>query len=69
MTIDNESPAGAWKEEMKAAPWGYGQSQTHQVNKALVEVRAKGLWIEADVLEREIVTLKRELEALRGNRR
>ena len=62
MTIDNESPAGAWKEEMKAAPWGYGQTADNQVRHALAAVRAKGLWVEAGILEQRIVSLEVEIE-------
>ena len=64
--IDDISEPGAWAKEMKAAPWGYGQNQATQVRKALAEIRSKSLWIEADVLEREIITLTREIESLRG---
>lgn len=66
--IDNQSPPGAWKNEMKAAPWGYGQSQDKKVQFALAEVRSHGMWNEAAVLEQEIVTLKAELELLRNGR-
>ena len=65
MIIDNESPPGAWAEEMKRAPWGYGQSQRNQVHRALAELRDKGLWTQAETLEREIKTLQMELEYLR----
>lgn len=66
MIIDDVSPPGSWANEMKAAPWGYGQTQSNQVRQSLQEVRAKGLWIEADVLEREIRTLTQEVASLRG---
>lgn len=66
--IDNQSPPGAWKNEMKAAPWGYGQSQDKKVQFALAEIRSHGMWNEAAVLEQEIVTLKAELELLRNGR-
>jgi hypothetical protein len=67
--IDNQSPPGSWKNELKAAPWGYGQSQDKKVQFALAEVRAHGMWPEAAVLEQEIITLKAELELLRNERR
>ena len=67
--IDNQSPPGAWKDEMKAAPWGYGQEQNKTIQFALAEIRAHGLWTEAGVLEKEIVFLKRELELERHERR
>jgi len=67
--IDDQSPPGAWKNEMAAAPWGYGQSQSQQVHQALTDIRAKSLWIQAEVLEREIITLKLELESVRHGRK
>jgi len=67
-TIDDESPPGAWKEEMKAAPWGYGQTQNKQVEDALASMRLRGLWQEASVLSLEITTLRREVEALRDSK-
>lgn len=66
--IDNQSPPGSWKNEMSAAPWGYGQSQDKKVQFALAKVRAHGMWNEAAVLEQEIVTLKADLESLRNGR-
>jgi hypothetical protein len=67
-TIDDESPPGAWKEEMKAAPWGYGQTQNKKVEDALASMRLRGLWQEASILSLEITTLRREVEALRGSK-
>ena len=67
-TIDDESPPGAWKEEMKAAPWGYGQTQNKKVEDALASVRLRGMWQEASILSLEITTLRRELEALRNSK-
>ena len=69
VTTDNISPPGAWKNEMRAAPWGYGQSQQRQVEQALNNIRRAGLSEEAIVISLELNTLKNELEALRGNRR
>jgi hypothetical protein len=66
--IDNMSEPGSWDKELKAAPWAYGQTQYQKFRNALAEIRAKGLWMEAAVLEQEIVTLQRELETLRGQR-
>lgn len=62
MIIDNNSPPGSWRNELEKLPWGYGQSQNTQVKDALAEIRRAGLWSHADVLEREILTLRRELE-------
>ena len=69
MAIDNESPPGAWKNEMAAAPWGYGQSQNQKVGFALAMIREHHLWEEAAVLEQEIITLKSELESVRHGRK
>lgn len=69
MIIDNDSPPGSWKNEMEKLPWGYGQTQNGQVREALAEIRRAGLWNDADVLEREILALKRELEHVRSTTR
>ena len=67
--VDDQSPPGAWKDELKAAPWGYGQSQQKRVERSLENIRRAGLFDEATVLSLELNTLKTELESLRGNRR
>ncbi len=67
ITYDDKSPPGAWKDEMKAAPWGYGQTQQKQVDQALNNIRRAGLSDEATVITLELTTLKNELEALRGD--
>lgn len=64
--VDDESPPGAWKDEMKAAPWGYGQSQAKSVEQALNNVRKAGLWEEARILSLEIKVLQMEVDDLRG---
>jgi len=64
--VDNESPPGAWRDEMKAAPWGYGQSQAKNVEQALNNVRKLGLWEEANILALEIKTLQMEVDDLRS---
>ncbi len=69
VTYDDKSPPGAWKEEMKAAPWGYGQTQQQQIERALQNIRRAGLSDEATVITLELNTLKTEVELLRGNRR
>jgi len=66
VTIDNQSPPGAWKDEMKAAPWGYGQTQQSQVDRALQNIRRAGLSDEATVISLELLTLMNELEYQRG---
>lgn len=69
MPVDNISPPGAWAEELKAAPWGYGQSQHKQVEQALVNMRRAGLFDEASIISLELNTLKNELELLRNARK
>ena len=66
VTVDNQSPPGAWKDEMKAAPWGYGQSQQMLVERSLENIRRAGLSNEATVLSLELLTLRNELEYLSG---
>ncbi len=66
MTIDDKSPPGAWKDEMNAAPWGYGQSQQMLVERSLENIRRAGLSNEATVLTLELLTLRNELEYLSG---
>jgi hypothetical protein len=67
--VDNISPPGSWKDELNAAPWGYGQSQQSLVERSLQNIRRAGLSDEATVLSLELLTLRNELEYLRGNRR
>lgn len=66
MTIDNVSPAGAWKTEMERMPWKY--SQQVKVEQALASIRSAGFQLEANILAMEITTLKSELELLRNAR-
>lgn len=66
MTIDNVSPAGAWKSEMERMPWKF--SQQAKVEQALASIRSAGLQLEANILALEISTLKSELELLRNVR-
>lgn len=64
MTIDNESPAGAWANELKAAPWAYGQERDWRIENALAAIRMRGLWSEASTLVAEINSLKAEIHRL-----
>lgn len=68
VTVDNQSPPGAWKDEMSAAPWGYGQSQQKRVERSLENIRRAGLSDEATVLSLELLTLRNELEYQRGKK-
>ena len=54
---------------MSAAPWGYGQTQQQQINRALENIRRAGLFEEATVILLELNTLKIEVELLRGSKR
>jgi hypothetical protein len=68
VTIDNLSPPGSWKDEMNAAPWGYGQSQQTLVERSLENIRRAGLSNEATVLSLELLTLRNELEYQMGKK-
>ena len=67
MSVDDQSPPGAWRDEMERMPWRY--SQQVKVEEALASLRKAGFQLEANLLALEITTLKNEVEALRGNRR
>lgn len=64
MTIDKDSPPGAWAEEMARMPWRY--SQQVKVDEALAAMRRVGLQLEANVLAQELNVLRAELAHLRG---
>jgi len=64
MIIDDISPPGAWKDELKAAPWGYGQPVDHKVRDALAEICQRGMWVQADILRLRIVQLEAEIERM-----
>ena len=68
MIVDKEYPPGAWADELRAAPWGYGQSQAKKVEVALNNVQKAGLWDEYRVIHMELNILKAELELLRNAR-
>ena len=67
MAVDNQSPPGAWRDEIARMPWKY--SQQVKVEEALASIRRAGFALEATLLAQEINVLKAELEALRGNGR
>lgn len=50
MVIDNKSPPGAWADEMKRAPWAFGQKREISVYEILEKMRAHGLIVEADII-------------------
>lgn len=62
MTVDNESEAGSWKRELEKHPWGYGQKPNDAVKESLAEIRHRGLWRQADILQTEIEGLRAEIE-------
>jgi hypothetical protein len=64
MTIDNISPPGSWANEMKSAPWAYGQAKDESVEGALATVRKSGLWRQASILSLEIKRLAAEIARL-----
>lgn len=66
MSIDNQSPPGAWAEEMARMPWRY--SQQVRVDEALAAMRRAGLQLEAQVLAQELNVLRSELAHLRGEK-
>jgi hypothetical protein len=61
-TIDDQSPPGAWKDEMAAAPWAFGQREDTSIRNALAKIRQSGLWPEAALLEQRITALETEIE-------
>ena len=63
--IDNESEAGSWKREMEKMPWRYDQTQGMRLETALANMRGRGLFKEAMVVEQEIKTLQAEVTYLR----
>ena len=72
--IDNQSEAGSWKREMERHPWGYGQTQGMKLETAFANLRGRGMYKEAMVIEQEIKTLqaeisyvRKELESLKDN--
>jgi hypothetical protein len=61
-TVDNQSPPGAWADEIRAAPWRFKPlPSTHEL---LARVRAAGLTHEANELAREIEALRAQVQYL-----
>ena len=61
--IDDQSPPGAWAQELARMPWRF--SQQVKVDEALAAMRQAGLALEATILALEIKTLRDELNHLR----
>ncbi len=60
MIVDDQSPPGSWQREIDLMPWKYNSPQEEKVRLAIAELRSRGLWEIARVLEQEIVTLRAE---------
>ena len=58
--IDMDSPPGSWQQELDRMPWKFSTPQEERVRQALAEIRQRGLWEAAKVLEQEIMTLRAE---------
>lgn len=54
LVIDNTSPPGSWANELRAAPWGYGQRQIKRIEDVIHTMRQAGLWAEATFVLAEI---------------
>lgn len=54
LVIDNTSPPGAWANEMRAAPWGYGQRKINRIEDVIHTMRQAGLWAEANFVLLEL---------------
>ncbi len=64
MVTDNESPPGAWAEEMRRAPWAFGQKKPETVDEVLQFLRQKGYEREAAILTREFAVIKARQSSL-----
>jgi hypothetical protein len=62
MTIDDQSPPGAWADEIKAAPWRF--KIVPNLNDALARIRAAGLGAEADLIGQELLSLRAQIHHL-----
>lgn len=62
---DDQSPPGSWKKELEAAPWGYGQGQNQKLTNALADIRMRGMWTQASIVELELNALRAELKHVR----
>jgi len=58
MVVDNESPAGAWAEELKRIPWGYGQQREPSLEEIYAKLRRGGFSREVDLIQRYIEIVK-----------
>jgi hypothetical protein len=58
MVVDEESPAGAWAEELKRMPWGYGQQREPSLEEIYAKLRRGGFSREVDLIQRYVETVK-----------
>jgi hypothetical protein len=58
MVVDNESPAGAWAEELKRMPWGYGQQREPSLEEIYAKLRRGGFSKEVDLIQRYVEMVK-----------
>ena len=65
MAVDDESSPGAWANELRAAPWAFGQPRKISYTDALAYMRLRGLGNEADVIAAEIYRLNDEIGRLK----
>lgn len=63
MSIDKESPPGAWKTEMERMPWRY--SDEVQFNRALDSLRSNKFAYEAVIIMNEFNRLHAEIDRLK----
>lgn len=58
VVIDQESPAGAWAEELKRMPWGYGQQREPSLEEIYAKLRREGFTREVDLIQRYVEMVK-----------
>jgi len=63
--IDNQSEPGSWQREMEKMPWRYNQTQSMKLETAFANLRGRGMYKEATVIEQEIKTLQAEMTYVR----
>ena len=56
--VDDQSPPGSWQREIDLMPWKFSTPHEERIRMALVELRQRGLSDIANLLEREIVSLR-----------
>lgn len=64
MSVDKDSPPGAWAQELERMPWRH--SPQIKIEEALALMRRSGLQLEANLLALELTALRAEVERLKG---